>query len=577
MNAVRMTPNALHIAHNFALPPDIITDTIGVLAIKGSGKTYTALVLLEEMVKAGLPVVALDPVGVFWGLRSSADGKSAGLPVVVLGGRHGDAPLEPTAGKVIAEFVAAERAPCVLDLSGFGTKAEHLRFARDFIDRLYEVNRDPLHVMIDEADDLAPQKPFGEEARVLRAVEVLVRRGRARGLGCTLITQRAAVLNKNVLTQCSTLILGRTVSPQDRKAVEAWVDAHGTDEQKSALRERLPTLPTTEKFVWSPDRGIFHKVAIRARETFDSSATPKLGAKRAEPKALAEVDLAGLCARIASTIEKVKADDPRELRRQIAELKKAATTRVTSAPAAAPAPPRVVEVPMLSKDALATLAQSTAAAAAIADESARAQAALTRALDAFRAEIAQATKTADARRSAAASTPRPPPPVAARRQEHTPTVTDGGDPSLPEGEKRMLTVIAQHPGGVARAQLTTLLGYKKSYRDLLVQKLKAKAFVVEPSALVATEDGIAALGNFVPLPTGRDLFAVYMRELPDGERRVLELADNHYPDEITRDKITEITGYRKSYRDLLVQKLSGRKLITQPTRGALRMADELAQ
>lgn len=326
---------SLSISKDLDLPPDIVTDTIGVLAIKGAGKTYAALVLFEQMVKAGLPVVALDPVGVFYGLRSSADGKSEGLPVIVLGGRRGDAPLEPTAGRVIAEFVIAERAPCVLDLSGFESKAAHLRFAREFLERLYEANRDALHVMIDEADDLAPQRPFGDEARVLRSVEVLVRRGRARGLGCTLITQRAAVLNKNVLTQCSTLILGRTTSPQDRKAVEAWVDAHGTEEQKRALLGSIASLPTREKWVWSPERDIFQRVTIRPRETFDSSATPKVGAARVEPKAIAAVDLDGLRSRIASTIEKAEADDPKALRKKIAELQKA----VVAKPAAAAPPP----------------------------------------------------------------------------------------------------------------------------------------------------------------------------------------------------------------------------------------------
>jgi hypothetical protein len=335
----------IRLAADLALPLDIVTDTLGVLAIKDGGKTYSALLLVEQMVRAGLPVVAIDPTSVFWGLRVGADGVSPGLPVLILGGDHGDVPIEPTAGRAIADFVVAERQPTVIDFRGFRTKADQLRFSLDFLTRLYEANREALHVVIDEADDLAPQKPFGEETRVLRAVEVLVRRGRSRGLGCTLITQRPACLNKNVLTQCSTLVLGRMMAPQDRKAVELWINAHGTEEEKAELMRSLATLPKQDKWVWAPARGIFRRVQIARRTTFDSSATPKVGVRRPEPKGLAEVDLGALRARMAETIERAKADDPAHLKAQIAELrsKLARAAQPVSPPPPPPPEVRIVE------------------------------------------------------------------------------------------------------------------------------------------------------------------------------------------------------------------------------------------
>jgi hypothetical protein len=42
----------------------------------------------------GQQVVIVDPKGDWWGIRSSADGKAPGLPVVILGGERGDVPLE---------------------------------------------------------------------------------------------------------------------------------------------------------------------------------------------------------------------------------------------------------------------------------------------------------------------------------------------------------------------------------------------------------------------------------------------------------------------------------------------------
>ena len=55
----------------------------------------------------------------WWGLRASADGKHPGLPIVILGGDHGDVPLELAAGQVIADLVIDEGISAVLDLAHF--------------------------------------------------------------------------------------------------------------------------------------------------------------------------------------------------------------------------------------------------------------------------------------------------------------------------------------------------------------------------------------------------------------------------------------------------------------------------
>ena len=50
-----------------------------------------------------------------------------------------------------------------------------------------------------------------------------------------------------------------------------------------------------------------------------SGASPKAGEKRVEPKNLADVDMGALKRQMSATIEKAKADDPKELRRQLKE------------------------------------------------------------------------------------------------------------------------------------------------------------------------------------------------------------------------------------------------------------------
>lgn len=214
-----MSMDELRIADDFSLPLEAVTQTFAILAKRGVGKTYTAAVLAEEMLKAQLPVVIVDPIGVWWGLRVAADGEQPGLPITVIGGEHGDVPLDESMGAQLAEIICANGLSAVIDLSMF-RKAEQGRFMTAFAETLYHKNRAPLHLILDEADLFAPQRPMKGQERLLGAFEDIVRRGRARGLGITLITQRAAVINKDVLTQVEVLITLRTISPQDRAATD---------------------------------------------------------------------------------------------------------------------------------------------------------------------------------------------------------------------------------------------------------------------------------------------------------------------------------------------------------------------
>ncbi len=345
----------LRIAENLSLPVELVTQAIAIIAKRRAGKSYLMRRLVEQLHLAGQQVVLVDPKGDQWGIRSAADGKAAGLPFVILGGERGDAPLEAGAGEVVAQLVVKERVSAVLDLSLF-RKHEVATFMTAFLENLYrlkaqEVYRTPVMLVIDEADAIAPQKPQAGEERMLGAAEDIVRRGGQRGLGCVLVTQRSAVLAKNVLTQAEVLIALRTIAPQDLAAMNAWIDVHGSIEQKKTLMESLPSLPVGDAWVWSPgwptSDGIFKHVHVLPIETFDSGATPKPGEKRREPKTVADVDLEALKRKMAETIERKKADDPRELRRQIAELKKELGTRKDPI-AIKKDPVKVVEKPVIT-------------------------------------------------------------------------------------------------------------------------------------------------------------------------------------------------------------------------------------
>lgn len=319
----------------FKLPLAAVTQTFAVLAIRGAGKTNTCVVMAEEMLSAGAQVVVIDPTNSWWGLRSSRDGKDDGFPITVLGGDHGDIPLEPTAGKVLAEFVVQSNASVIFSVRHM-SKSSRYQFVADFGERLFQLkdtHRTPMHLILDEADRFVPQRIQPDQTRMFGAVDDLVRLGRSSGIGVSLISQRAAVINKDVLSQTENLICLRTIGKHDRTALEDWAEAHSSAGEMKQFMDSLASLDRGEAWIWSPFwLKVFERVHIRERNTFDSSATPEFGKVALQPKRIAPVDLNKLQQDMAATIQRAKADDPRELKKNIAELQK----QLKAVPAADP-------------------------------------------------------------------------------------------------------------------------------------------------------------------------------------------------------------------------------------------------
>jgi hypothetical protein len=202
---------------------------------------------------------------------------------VIFGGDHGDVPLEATAGKVIADVVIEHPGAYVVDLSAFDSKAAEMRFAGDFLERLYRAKKretGPLLLVVDEADVFAPQRPGPEQTRTLGALEAIVRRGRIKGLGDLLITQRAAVLNKNVLTQTEVLVVMQTTGPQDRAAIDEWIAGNGTRDERDEVLGSLASLERGEAWVWSPSSSGCSAASGSASARRSTRAGPPRSARR---------------------------------------------------------------------------------------------------------------------------------------------------------------------------------------------------------------------------------------------------------------------------------------------------------
>jgi uncharacterized protein len=320
---------ALKITGSVSLPNDGVTQTFACIGRKGAGKTYLASLLAEQMLGIGAQVVIIDPVGNWWGLRVGADGKSKGKDIFIAGGEHGDVPVLPEAGARFAKLVVEKNVSMVLDVSSF-RQGERKRFATDFAEEFFHLKkaqRSAVHLFIEEAQLFCPQRTGPEEARMLGAFENIIRLGRNYGIGATMISQRPQSINKEVLSQVECLCVLQVNGTHERKALEEWVQEAGADRR---LVGELPGLARGEGFIWSPSwMRIFKRVRFGTKTTFDASATPEVG-KATKAALLTAVDVEALKADLQSVIESAEKDDPKTLRRKIAELEKQVAAKANS-------------------------------------------------------------------------------------------------------------------------------------------------------------------------------------------------------------------------------------------------------
>lgn len=590
----------LHIAKNLSLPIDFVTTTHAILGKKRTGKSYKASVLAEEMLDADQQIVVLDPTSAWWGLRSSASGKRAGYPITIFGGEHQDLALDPTAGEAIADAIVNERFSAILDLS-LMTKGEEQRFCGEFLERLYRKNKRAMHLFLDEADIYAPQKPFGDEARTLGACQSIVLRGGIRGIGITMITQRPARLNKDVLSQADMLTCLGMNHPRDLDAIDEWVSVHGDLEKSKELRASLPSLPKGDAWLWWPARDIYKRVTFRDRETFDSGRTPMAGEKIKPPKKLAPIDLKRLGESLARSAEEAKASSVPLLKGKIAHLEaelKKVNEKLTSSSVKPEKvnskPAKLIDTKKLNKliDRLEKLGGAwDARATALHDAATKAENVTAK----VRAEASslRVSELANPKPIAAREVGKPDRRQAVQRQDdktkkalreiypatHTNGVKLNGTSLGNSGLRRMLIALAQRDGltnqqlGV-RAGLSSKSGTFGTY----LGKARSEGWITDQGdKRHITNAGIESLGQYEPLPTGRALAEFWLGELGNsGAARMLRVLIDAYPGELMSEQLGQLAGisHKSGTFGTYLGKLRTLELITGG-RGVNRASEEL--
>jgi len=144
----------LNISNDLSLDlEEIIGQCIGILGIRGSGKSNTAGVIFEELLRNNYPLSIVDIDGEYFGLKERYE-------VLVVGHGEGvEIEVDADCAEEIAQISMEKNIPVVLDLSGFLSE-ERTEFLKEYLTALWDLAgklRRPYIVGIEEAHEFIPQ------------------------------------------------------------------------------------------------------------------------------------------------------------------------------------------------------------------------------------------------------------------------------------------------------------------------------------------------------------------------------------------------------------------------------------
>lgn len=531
----------LDLGHNLTLPDAVLAQHMAVLGKTRSGKSSVLRLFVEALLERKERVCVLDPKGDWWGLKSSADGKRAGYGVVIFGGQRADIPLNQHAGASVAELVASGNRPCVIDLGGWMV-SERTRFFIEFASTLFRSIDAPLRLVIDEVHNFAPQgKVLDPDAgKMLHWANRLASEGAGKGLVILSASQRPQKVHKDFLTCAETLVAMRVIHVLDRTAVKEWIDGAPDQSKGKEVLASLASMARGEGWVWSPEAGFGpEQVKFPMFRTYDSFKAPSGGQADGPLKGWAEVDLDDVRSKLAAVVEEAKANDPRELRKQIADLQ-----RQLKAKAPVAVDPKALE---------------SAEARGIAQGRREAQAELQQAQRTIRDRDGRLSKIETLAHLNGQAMPAPTaekvyqprkeiPPTPERKPITKQVNENTGD--LPPARQRILNALAWLDAiGITPAdktQLALFVGVSPTSGGYFnnLAALRSAGLIDYPQAgtvgLTVAGHAQASAGD-VPQTTG-DLHAAVERQLPPAKWKIVEQLIAKYPDAIDKGSLAELIG-----------------------------------
>ena len=238
----------------------VATGRTCVLGSSGSGKSYAVGVLCEELCKSGVPFAIVDTEGEHTGLKEKFE--------VIWVGEEKECDLS-WGSLDLADLArqAPDIPPLVLDVSDLTNPKEKVA---SFIGALYETlteRRTPYLVVVEEADKFIPQ--YGERVPIFAEA---ARRGRKRGMGLMICSQRPSLVDKNVLSQCGNQLIGKLIIQNDLQSVAQFFPGKG-------LPKELTSLSAGQFFAMGGFSPTPTMVRVRRRATRPGGVTPSLSVR----------------------------------------------------------------------------------------------------------------------------------------------------------------------------------------------------------------------------------------------------------------------------------------------------------
>jgi hypothetical protein len=557
-------------------PQKVLDQHAAVLGKTGAGKSSAVRHVVEHLLDHKKRVCIIDPKGDWWGLKAAADGKGAGYPVITFGDFKGDydadVPINKESGKHIAELVTSGNRPAIIGFRGWFT-ADMLHFWIDFAKTLFHLNEGELFLIIDETQNFAPKGSTrtieGQGGLALHWTNRLLAEGRGLGINIWVCSQRPQKVHNDTLDGCETLVAMRVVHPAARGAIKDWIEGAEDKEKGKQVLDSIGGMKRGEAVIWSPEIEFGpERVAFPMFRTFDSFAPPQLQ-KKVSQRSWADIDLEQVKEKLASVIEEHKANDPRELRVQLARSKADLTalqSRLELLQAAAPKTETKIETETVYalKDSQITRLEKWIARAEKMTERFKSLKTLVAEGDGMLAFLSDAVERLRAPVTAATAPSTkslPTPPIRTQAEVKAkpstpapgPLAATGGDGDCALGkkvERALLTAIAQHPKGLTKQQVLIYADYRRSGdTDQAFRKFVKCGYASESGDFyVITAAGVDVLGPVAPLPTGAALRSQMLADsrLKKVERELIRVIFDVYPATISKDAALERANYRRS-------------------------------
>ncbi len=271
--------DTIKIATNFSIQAtQYANQGNNIFGIRGFGKTYLAEKIAEGLLDARIPIIVIDPMGVWKNLKTGT-GKNKGYEVVVVGGREPDLPLTESGISDIVRASLRENISLIIDLFSKETasKSSWIRIVQKVIEIVLYENGDTgvhRHIFMEEAHQLIPQVLQKQHNLIFSEFEKMALMGRNERLGYTLLSQRAENVNKSITENSELNFVMNQGGKNSLSSYDKWLKLRN-ESTREEMMNTLPKLKPGEAWVF----GVMEdpkRIKVLPKKTFHPDTRAKV-------------------------------------------------------------------------------------------------------------------------------------------------------------------------------------------------------------------------------------------------------------------------------------------------------------